>query len=594
MSYRPLAEYGLIGDCRTAALVSRDGSIDWLCVPHFDSPAMFGRLLDARRGGYFSVRPAGPFESTMAYMDISAVLRTTFRTPSGTATLTDFMPLREGESGERFALPQAGRRVIRVLEGLQGEVEFLVDCRPRPDYGARAAAVAPATDGVRIDLGGGAQLSLRSSIALGSAGDHAAAEHTIAAGESVAFALELSGDGARIPASEALRETLDFWRTWHSACRYRGPYRDAVLRALLGLKLLTHAPTGAMVAAPTTSLPEEIGGVRNWDYRYTWIRDASFAAHALFHAGHPEDMRRFMRWTCETALRCKAGELQIMYGLRGERELEERTLDHLEGYRDSRPVRVGNAASGQFQLDVYGELLDCFEVFRRCELGRGEARDMWPAFRGQVDAVAARWREPDSSIWEMRSAPRHFVHSKAMAWVALDRGIAAAEQAGLPADLARWHRERQAIHEEVMRCGYDERMESFVQCYGSNRTDAANLLLPMFGFIDASHPRMRSTIESIRRTLLSGGLVYRYRDTDDGLPGGEATFVACSFWLVESLASLGEAAEARRLFESLLERATPLGLFAEQMDPDTGEQRGNFPQALSLLSLVNAAVALER
>ena len=593
MSYRPLAEYGLIGDCRTAALVSSEGSIDWLCAPDFDSPAIFARLLDSRAGGHFSIRPAGRFESRMAYMENGAVLKNTFRTPSGTATLTDFMPLRESGGNEPFALPDAERRVVRVLEGVHGEVEFLVDCRPRPDYGARAAEVAPARDGVRIDLGGGKELRLRSSHPLGAAGDHAAAEHTIEAGQSIWFAFELSSDGRGSAAHQALRKTLDFWRKWHSACRYRGPYRDAVLRALLGLKLLTYAPTGAMVAAPTTSLPEEIGGVRNWDYRYTWIRDASFAAHALFHAGHPEDMRRFMQWTCDKALRCEPGELQIMYGLRGERALPERTLDHLEGYWGSRPVRVGNAASSQFQLDVYGELLDCFDVFRRCQISPEEARDMWPAFRGQVDAVAARWREPDSSIWEMRSAPRHFVHSKAMAWVALDRGIAAAEQAGLPADLALWRSERAALHEEIMRCGYDERVGSFVQCYGSSRTDAANLLLPIFGFIDASHPHMRSTVDAVRRTLLSDGLVYRYRDTDDGVLGGEATFAACSFWLVENLAALGESAEARRLFESLLCRATPLGLFAEELDPN-GEQRGNFPQALTLLAVVNAAVALER
>jgi GH15 family glucan-1,4-alpha-glucosidase len=592
MSYRPIAEYGLIGDCRTAALVSSEGSIDWLCAPDFDSPALFARLLDARRGGHFSIRPAGTFESRMKYVENSAVLKTTFRTPSGTATLTDFMPLREGDGNERLALPHADRRVVRVLQGVRGEVEFLVDCWPRPDYGARAARVAAAVAGVRIDLGGGNVLNLRSTIPLGAADDHAAAEHTIAAGETVWFALDLAGDPGA-PAAQTLAETLDFWRKWHGECRYRGPYRDAVMRALLGLKLLTYAPTGAMVAAPTTSLPEEIGGVRNWDYRYTWIRDASFAAHALFNAGHPEDMRRFMRWTCETALRCEPGDLHIMYGLRGERELAERTLDHLEGYRGSRPVRVGNAASTQFQLDAYGELLDCFEVFRRCELAPGEARDMWPAFRGQVDSVAARWREPDSSLWEMRSEPRHFVHSKAMAWVALDRGIAAAEAAGLPADLAHWRREREAIHEEVMRCGYDERLGSFVQCYGSSRSDAANLLLPIFGFIAPSHPRMRATIETIRRTLVSDGLVYRYRDTDDGLPGGEATFAACSFWLVENLAALGEVEQATRLFESLLERATPLGLFAEELEPDTGEQRGNFPQALTLLAVVNAAVALE-
>lgn len=575
MTYRPIGDYGLIGDCRSAALVCADGSIDWLCAPDFDSPSLFARLLDEHRGGHFSVHPAGAFESSADYVEHSAVLQTIFRTPSGRATLTDFMPLREGEGERRFALPLAARQVVRMFEGVHGDVEFVVDCRPRPDYGARAAAA-----------------NLRSS---------AGAPCRVAAGERIALVLELDTasqsprDGDVLStAAKRLEETLRFWRGWHAACRYRGPYRRAVMRALLGLKLLTYAPTGAMVAAPTTSLPEEIGGVRNWDYRYTWIRDASFAAHALFHVGHAEDMRRFMRWTCETALRCEPGELQIMYGLRGERDLAERTLDHLEGYRGSRPVRIGNHASTQFQLDVYGALLDCFELFRRHELTPAEARDMWPAFRGQVDAVAARWREPDSGIWEMRSPPRHFVHSKVMAWVALDRGIAAAEQAGLPADLERWQREREAVREEVMRRGYDERLGSFVQSYGCGRADAANLLLPIFGFIDANDPRMRSTVKVLQRTLLSDDLVYRYRDTDDGLPGSETTFAACSFWLVENLAACGEREAARRLFESLLERATPLGFYAEEIDPRSGEQLGNFPQALTLLALVNAAATLAR
>ena len=586
MAYRSIADYGLIGDCRTAALVSSDGSIDWLCAPDFDSPALFARLLDVRRGGYFSIQPAGAFESRTEYIEESAVLRTTFRTPSGSATLTDFMPPASGQGADAPAV----RSVMRILEGVQGDVALLVDCRPRPDYGARAAAVAAAPHGVRIDLGAGEPLALRSSVPLGAAGDRAAAELVLRAGDKAWLALDLCGQTAVLPA-EALAETLEFWRDWHRACRYGGPYRDAVLRALLGLKLLMYAPTGAMVAAPTTSLPEAIGGVRNWDYRYTWIRDASFAAHALYHAGHPEDMRRFMRWTCDTALRCEPGELQIMYGIRGERELAERTLDHLEGYRVSRPVRVGNAASGQFQLDVYGELLHCFDVFRRCELRPEETRDMWPAFRGQVEAVARRWREPDSSLWEMRSTPRHFVHSKAMAWVALDRGIAAVEQAGLPGDVAQWRHERDAVCEQIMRCGYDAQL-GFVQHYGSRRPDAANLLLPLFRFVAAPDPRMRATIETIRRRLVREGVVYRYLETDDGLPGTEATFAPCSFWLVENLVAMGEREEAARLFESLLARATPLGLFAEELEPQ-GEQLGNFPQALALLALVNAALALD-
>jgi GH15 family glucan-1,4-alpha-glucosidase len=324
MTYPSIADYGLIGDCHTAALVSNEGSIDWLCLPDFDAPALFGRLLDARRGGHFAVRPAPPFESASAYIADSAVLQTTFRTASGSATLTDFMPLH------------AERRVIRIVEGVQGEVEFLIECRPRPDYGARAAKVATAEGAVSIDSGAGEALRLHSSVPLAAAGDHAVAQCAVAAGERVVIALDVGANGVpenrlERAAGKALEDTLEFWRRWHAQCRYRGQYRDAVMRALLGLKLLSYAPSGAMVAAPTTSLPEEIGGVRNWDYRYTWIRDASFAAHALFHAGHAEDMRRFMRWTCETALRCEPGGLQIMYGLRGERDLSERTLDHLEG-----------------------------------------------------------------------------------------------------------------------------------------------------------------------------------------------------------------------------------------------------------------------
>jgi len=579
VGYRSIADYALIGDCRTAALVSSDGSIDWLCTPDFDGPAIFARLLDEARGGHFSVRPACAFDARAGYVEESAVLRATFRTAAGSVTLTDFMP------------PLGPRCVVRVVEGVAGAVPIAIDCAPRPEYGARAARMSRSGDGVCIDIGEAQPLVLRSSRPLGATDERAFAEHTVSAGESIALVLSLGGE-AEASAAQALARTLAFWRDWHRACRYRGPYRHAVMRALLGLKLLTYAPTGAMVAAPTTSLPEEPGGVRNWDYRYTWIRDASFAAHALYHAGHPDDMRGFMRWTCETALGCEPGGLQIMYGLRGERELAERTLDHLDGYRGSRPVRVGNAASRQFQLDVYGELLHCFELFRRRELAPAEAREMWPAFRAQVDAVARRWREPDSSIWEMRSAPRHYVHSKAMAWVALDRGIAAAEAAALPADLARWRAERDAVREQVMRRGFDERL-GFVQHYGARGSDAANLLLPLFGFIDARDPRMRATIDTIRRELMHEGLVYRYRGADDGLPGGEATFAACSFWLVENLAAMGERDEARRLFESLLARATPLGLYAEELEPRSGEQLGNFPQALTLLALVNAAVALE-
>lgn len=599
--YRPLSDYALIGDGHTAALVSGQGSIDWLCAPSFDSPSVFASLLDARRGGYFAIRPVGGFESEMSYIGHSAAVKNRFRTASGAVELIDFMPVSREEGDEPFGTPGAERRVVRLLEGIEGEMELALDYFPRPQYGAPLSTLKQDEGGISVEVGGGEALTLRSSIPLTARDDRAEARWIVQAGQRAALVLELTSEAVRPAYSDvesavqALRATLEFWRNWHDRCRYEGPYYSAVMRSLITLKLLTYSPTGAMVAAPTTSLPEEVGGVRNWDYRYTWIRDASLASRALLDAGHAEDAQRFMKWVCEMALHCRPGELQIMYGLRGERDLQERSLEHLEGYLGSRPVRVGNDASKQFQLDVYGELLECFDVVRQAnQLPVVDAKDMWPAFRGQVDVVAARWREPDSGIWEVRNDPRHFVHSKVLAWVALDRGIRAVEQAGLPADLPRWRRERDAIRNEVMTRGYDARLGSFVQSYGSTLPDAANLLLSIVGFIDASHPCMRSTIELIERRLLVDGLVYRYRETDDGLPGRDATFAVCTFWLVENLVALGRLREARELFEGMLARATPLGLFAEEIDPQSGAHLGNFPQALTHLGLVNAAVALSR
>ena len=598
-SYLPLSHYGLIGDCRTAALVSTAGSIDWLCVPDFDSPSIFARLIDARRGGHFFIRPVAEFESQASYLgDSAAVVRTVFRTVTGRVALADFMPLHETGDEDRFGKPRTERRLIRIVEGLDGEMKLIVDFRPRPGYGSRAAKLDERQDGVSLDAGEGVIVLLRSSMRIAVDGESVLARFSVCAGETAAFVLDWSGDAdyslSDCP-GRALDETLTFWREWHQGCRYRGPYYDSVMRSLATLKLLNYAPSGAMVAAPTTSVPEAIGGVRNWDYRYTWIRDASLAFRALLQAGHPEDARRYMRWLCETALRCSPGDLQIMYGLRGERDLRERTLDHLEGYVGSKPVHTGNAACTQFQLDVYGELLDCFDLVRRSGvLPPDEIREIWPAFAGQVDVAATRWCEPDSGIWEMRNEPRHFVLSKVMAWVALDRGIKAAEDAALPVDLRRWKCERDAVREEVMRRGYSELMGTFVQSYGSQSSDAANLLLLLFGFLPASHPRVRSTVDAIMRTLMRDGLVYRYRGTDDGVPGDESAFAACTFWLVENLAEMGRKEQAIELFESMLARQTPFGLYAEQIDPRTGTHLGNFPQALSHIGLINAADALAR
>ncbi len=600
-AYHPIANYGVIGDCHTVTLISNDGSIDWLCSPRFDSPSLFAALLDAERGGQFVVRPAEPFTAEVAYIDYSAVLQTTFRTDCGVVTLTDFMPLRPGSGSRRFAYPESQHRLVRLIECREGEVPLDIDFSPRPNYARTTPVLSVTTNSVALETENGDRYRLHTSVPLAIEGPSARGVAVVRRGERIALVLELSDvtEGPQpdtlFGALQNLADTLAFWSAWASGCRYRGPYQQAVMRSAVTLKLLTYVSTGAMVAAPTTSLPEEIGGVRNWDYRYTWIRDASFAAYALFLAGHIEDGERFMEWICEIALHCEPGQLQIMYGLAGERDLPETTLDHLVGYRGSGPVRVGNGASMQFQLDVYGELLDCFHTCRRFgQFSAEKLHYLWPAFAQQVDLVAERWREPDSGIWEVRSAPRHFVYSKVMSWVALDRGIKAAEELALPADIARWRAERDAVRMEVLDRGYDPALGAFARSYGERALDAANLLLPMVHFIDARDPHMRSTIEATERGLVVDGLVYRYLDVDDGLPGGEATFGVCTFWLVDNLTALGRIDEATMLFERMLDRATPLGLYAEELDPRTGAHLGNFPQALTHIGLINAAVNLGR
>ncbi len=599
--YRPIADYGLIGDCHTAALVSSEGSIDWLCAPRFDSPSIFARLLDAQRGGYFAIHPTEPFRSTQAYEGYSGILRTTFQTASGSAVLIDFMPLRPGDGARPFGRPRAPRRLIRLLHAETGEVGFAIDFRPRPEYGSMDRRPSARNGRIEVDTGDGHSIALSASFPIQADAARVRGQATVSPGKAAAIVLQLDGsghdaDGPSLDSCEgALRDTLDFWTRWSAGCPYRGPYEAAVMRSAVTLKLLTYAPTGAMVAAPTTSLPEEIGGIRNWDYRYTWIRDAAFALYALFLVGHIEDGERFMEWVCDVALRCDPGDLQIMYGIGGERDLTERTLDHLEGYRRSRPVRSGNAASEQFQLDVYGTLLDCLHTCRRFgTLAPDGVQALWPVFARQVDVVAERWREPDNGIWEVRSGPRHFVYSKVMAWAALDRGIRAAEEAGLPADLARWRAERDAVREEVLGHGYDEGIGAFVRSYGEPKLDASNLLLPLVHFINADDPRMLGTVEATVARLMADGLVYRYLDAEDGLPGGEAAFGVCTFWLADNLTALGRLDEATALFERTLARATPLGLYAEELDPTTGAHLGNFPQALTHIGLINAAVNLAR
>lgn len=598
--YLPIGDYGLIGDLHTAALVSGDGSLDWLCAPRFDSPSVFARILDSEHGGYFALRPAEPCASRARYLGATALLQTTFQTATGDATLTDYMPATPGVGPRRFSHVHAPRRVVRLVEGLAGEVQFKVDFCPRPSYGRVVPSFRTAIDGVSVVGPAAWPLRLRASIALRIDDQSARGDFSVRAGERVALVLELNDPPTPCDSdvlTSALADfamTSDFWQAWVGQCGYQGRYAGEVVRSAITLKLLTYAPTGAFVAAPTTSLPEEIGGVRNWDYRYTWIRDAAFAAYGLYLAGHPEDCDQLLEWFCHVAMQSHS-KLQIVYGLHGERKLTERVLDHLAGYCGSRPVRVGNAAWRQFQLDVYGELLDCFHTGRRFgQLTTEEIHQYWHCFRGLVDFVVANWQRPDSGIWEVRSRPENFVYSKVMAWVALDRGIKAAEELGLPTDLTAWRRTRAAIRAQVLERGYDPQLGVFTRAYGDRTLDAANLLLPLVHFIDARDPRMISTIEAIQRDLSVDGLVYRYRDAADGVFGDEATFGVCTFWLIDNLTALGRLDEATDLFDRMLARATPLGLYAEEIEVRAGAQRGNFPQALTHIGLINAAVNLDR
>ncbi|HVL47788.1 MAG TPA: glycoside hydrolase family 15 protein [Candidatus Thermoplasmatota archaeon] len=584
--YKSLSEYGAIGDCRSLALVGADGSIDWWCAPRFDSPAIFAAILDRHRGGRFRVGPQGPFHSVVKYVPGTNVLSTTFRSGKGALEVTDLMPFR-GPS-----------RLVRIAEVTQGEVDLEVVYAPRPFYAEVVPRMAVNDEGA-VAMAQGCTVALRSTHRLVREGTDATMRIRLVEGEAAAFevrfhAFERRAGRGPLTLDEARRmrdDTVERWQSWSSRRRYRGPYEREVERSALVLKMLTYEPTGAMVAAGTTSIPERVGGVRNWDYRFAWVRDATLGVHALHATGHADEAGQYVRWLVRV-LEATNGELRVLYGIRGETEVPERILPHLEGWRRSAPVRIGNAAAEQHQLDMYGELFIGAHALRR--LGNTTEEQHWPVFRRLADWVADHWREPDSGIWEMRSAPKHFVLSKAMAWAALDRAVKAAREEGLDGDVARWEREAAACRAEALERGYDEKLRAFSQAYEAPVLDASNLLLPLIGFIDARDPRMASTIDRVLETLTVNGLVYRYiEDTDDGLPGREATFAYCTFWLVENLALLGRVDEARRIFDGILARANPLGLFAEEVDPLTGELLGNFPQAFPHIGLINAALRLD-
>jgi len=580
-----LEDYAVIGDMQSAALVARDGSMDWLCLPRFDSASCLSALLGDASHGRWQVAPAGEVaRATRRYRPGTLVLETEFETAEGVARVIDFMPPRG----------QGPPRVMRVVEGVRGTVPMRMELALRPDYGSVVPWVERAPDGAVATSGpDGFRLSASAPLDL-EPGTMRAAFDAIA-GASERFTLTWHPSYLDAPlvedAESALARTATWWREWSARCAYEGPYRDEVLRSLIVLKAMTSETTGAIVAAPTTSLPEDIGGVRNWDYRYCWLRDSVLALEALLAAGYTDEALGFR----DFLVRVGTGDpraVQIMYGIDGARRLTEFDLPHLPGYEESRPVRVGNAASEQFQLDVYGEVIGVMAIGVEA-VGRIEER-FWPRWRAIVEHVGTIWREPDDGIWETRGARQHFTYSKVMAWVVFDRALRVAERFGLEAPVERWRATRDEIHREVCERGYDAERGTFTQFYGSQALDASVLNIPLVGFLAPDDPRVSSTIDAVWRDLGRDGFVARYStdDTDDGLPGGEGQFLACSFWLVAALARNGRTADARGLFERLLGLANDVGLLAEEYDVGRGRQVGNFPQAFSHLTLIVAASAI--
>ncbi|HEV2275236.1 MAG TPA: glycoside hydrolase family 15 protein [Acidobacteriaceae bacterium] len=580
----PIESYAMIGDCETAALVSCDGSIDWLCWPDFSSSACFARLLGTEENGYWLLGPAGEvIRSSRCYREHTLILETTFETREGAVTLIDFMPIRGTNSD-----------VVRIVKGVRGRVPIRMELALRFGYGDIVPWVRTGESGWSA-IAGPDLAMLRTKAPLRGEDMRTVSEFTLHEGEVMEFALTYGASHRHAPrpidVQQALAQTQSFWEEWAGRCRYEGPYRSAVERSLITLKALTYRPTGGIVAAVTTSLPEQIGGPRNWDYRYCWLRDATFTLLALMNGGYYQEAKEWQSWL----LRAIAGspdQVQIMYGIAGERRLPEWEVDWLQGYEGSKPVRVGNAAAGQLQLDIYGELLDAFfHALNR--LGKERELD-FNLLRGLIEHLETIWQKPDEGIWETRNGPRCFTYSKVMAWVAFDRAIRVSEALGADAPVARWREARAAVHDEICARAYNKKMGSFVQAYGSEELDAALLLIPLVGFLPPDDPRVEGTIEAIEQKLMPNGLVMRYNTatSNDGLPPGEGVFLACSCWMVSSLKLIGREKDATRLFEKVLGLANDVGLLAEEYDVRGKRLVGNFPQALSHIALANAAFDL--
>jgi GH15 family glucan-1,4-alpha-glucosidase len=607
MAYIPIEDYGLIGDMHTAALVGKNGSIDWFCYPAFDSPSMFGALLDDRKGGRFKICPSCEcLKEKQLYWPETNVLITRFLSAEGVCEITDFMlPPKPGGTAPHRP------KLIRRVQSVRGEVPLYVQCRPAFDYARASHRVTLVPEGAIFESSD-LRMALSAPVPLKEENAGVFGEFSLPEGKSATFVFQEIAPGETVAVSPSDPESYDivfatvqYWLQWISKCTYTGRWRHIVRRSALALKLLTYQPTGAIVAAPTCSLPETVGGIRNWDYRYTWIRDAAFTIYGLMRIGLTEEACAFMRWL---EARCHerepGGPLQIVYGIRGEHDLRESTLDHLEGYKGSRPVRIGNGAYDQLQLDIYGELLDSVYIFNK--YGAPISYELWGHLRVMLDWVCDNWRRKDEGLWEVRSGRQDFVYSKLMCWVALDRGLRLAQKRSFPASQGeRWLTIRDQIYEDIMDRGWSEERRSFVQSYGSDCLDASNLLMPLVFFMSPMDPRMIMTLETIMQSparggLLSNNLVYRYspEKSFDGLTGEEGTFNLCTFWLVEALARSHAANpewvhRSRLIFEQMLGYANHLGLYAEETG-HTGEALGNFPQAFTHLTLISAAFNLDR
>ena len=583
----PIEDYAMIGDCHTAALVSKQGSIDWLCLPHFDSPSCFAALLGSSENGYWSITPAEPVRSVRRrYREGTLILETEFETDSGSVTLTDFMTPRE-------EMPE----LVRLLVGTRGQVQLNLELVIRFDYGSVVPWVRRTASGISA-IAGPDRVSLRTEVPLRGENFKTVAAFTVNEGQKISFDLTWYPSHQYEPmpldANVALQETHDWWQAWSNRCSYQGEWRGPVMRSLITLKALTFLPTGGIVAAPTTSLPEFLCGVRNWDYRFCWVRDATLTLHSLLDAGYRDEAREWREWL----LRAVAGspsELNIVYGLRGERRLTEIELPWLSGYEKSTPVRTGNAAYKQFQLDIFGEVANTLFQCRQSGLGPPEDGDEDVA-KALLEFLETGWDRPDEGIWEMRGPRHHFVHSKMMAWVSVDRAIRAAELGWFQGNIDRWRKLRETIHNQVCEQGFDTGLNAFVQYYGSKHLDASILMMPLVGFLPAADARVTGTVKAIETHLMENGFVARYTQDPavDGMPHGEGMFLACSFWLADNYALQNRREDAVRMFERLLNIRNDLGLLSEEYDPVQKRLLGNFPQAFSHVGLVNTALNLSR